>query len=247
MVPLLKKRIPDELALELKPDELPPVEPELAVEPPRPFVWAARSYSFGRITTEMREMLVGGRAVRAWVTHYASQRDPEGTDHLVQFAFEANAGCLHGSWSRGFDDYHLAVGSSDYSGWLDGALRPGGTFTVLFEDAARPTIYGTMKLYIEENLVGLAAKLRLEPGSERLVEQFLRMAMAPSSLLRDDREEYLSLLEQIGFVPASGRNTWNRNLEHTRSEITAGNYDDAALTKLARLCRKYAPGTWAAT
>ena len=247
MVPLLKKRIPDERALELRPDDLPPIEPELSVDSPRPFVWAARTFSFGAISDEMRTLLVRGQATRAWVTHYASQRDSEGTDHLVQFAFEVDGGCLHGSCLRGFDDYHLSVGSRDYAQWLYAAFRPGGTFTVLHEGSGEPTIYGNMQLYIEEDLVGLATKLRLEPGSEELAEQFMTMVISPSALPFDERDEYITLVERLGIQRSLDGSARARNLEHVRSTIGDGSHDEEVVARLAELCRSFSPGIWAAT
>ncbi len=247
MVPLLTRRVSDALALELRPDDPPPVEPELAVQPPRPFVWAVRTWASRRTTDGERTLLVGGRAERAWVTHHASQRDPEGTEHLVQFAFQVDGVVRHGLWRGGFDDYHLALGASDYSRWLHAAFRPGGTFTVLFEDPAAPSIYGHMELYVEEDLVDMAGRLRRDPESEALADRVLGVLLSPIALSFDDRDEYLSLVDRLGLDRGHVGNAWSRNREHVRSTIGAGRHDPAVLERLAELCRPFAPGTWAAT
>jgi hypothetical protein len=246
MVRLLTRRVSDHLARTLRPDDLPAVEPELASRPPRPFVWAARSWAMRTITDGMRALLVEGRAVRAWVTHHASQRDGEGTGHLVQYAFEVDGGIRHGHWRGEFDDIHLVMGSNDYSRWLHRAFLPGGTFTVLFEDPDDPTIYGNMELYIEEDLVGLAGRLRRDPGSETLAEQVLRMVLAPVGLPLDERDEYLSLLDRLGLDHGHVGKAWSRNREHLGSAIASGSHDAAALERLGELVRPFAPGIWAA-
>ena len=247
MVPLLSRRVSDSLALEHRPGDLPDVEPELAVEPPRPFVWAARSWARRTITDGMRGLLVDGRAVRAWVTHHASQKDPEGTEHLVQYAFEDAGAIRHGLWRGAFDDLHLALGAGDYWRWILGAYRPGGTFTALFEDPASPTIYGNMELYIEEDLASVAGRLRQDPGSGTVADQLLRMILAPVGLPFDERDEYLSLLDRLGLDHGHVARAWSGNREHLVATIGAGSHDAAALERLADICRPFAPGLWAAT
>jgi hypothetical protein len=249
---LRKKRIHDDDALALRPARLPAVEDELARPRPRPFVWAAREISFGRITDEMRALLVDGTAVRAWVTRYVSRKDSEGTDHLVQYCFETAGGLVHGVHRAGFDDYHLVVGSSDYARWLHGAFCEAGTFTVIHPSRGKPVpvIYGTMELYIEQDLVEVADALGTARDPETidgLARRFLDIALSPSAIIMDGRQEYHDLYRRIGLVRGHERPRRDENLEIIRSAIRQGRYESRDLEALAGICRRYGPGIWAAT
>ena len=75
-----KPQISHAQAHELRPRELPQVEPELAVAPPRPMVWAARRWSHGEISRQDADLLRHDLAARAWVTQVEVEHDQEGPE-----------------------------------------------------------------------------------------------------------------------------------------------------------------------
>ena len=83
------QEIPDRIARAKRPSDTGKIETELQVSLPRSMVWAAREWSHGSITPEMEEFLINGTASRAWTVRHETQHDREGTDHWVQYCFEA--------------------------------------------------------------------------------------------------------------------------------------------------------------
>jgi hypothetical protein len=159
-----------------RPARLPPIEPELRVPAPRPWVWVVPEHT----PAWARELLRTGRAVRAWVYEHSAWQESDGPEVRARYAFEAEDGSLVFSpFSGSYDGYHFAM-NTEFSAFIDRAVRLGGTFTVL-HPPGRPEqhrLYGDLdaRLYVPvvqlaQRLVALGPKASRE--REALREQLL--------------------------------------------------------------------------
>jgi hypothetical protein len=246
------KKISTRQARARRPKELGSVEPELQVPPPRPKVWEPGRWSTARHTRKTEKLLVHGGAARAWVTAYSSERDGEGTDHFVQFAFEVKGKLVQGKFIAGYDDLHLSYGSPDYDSWLKKAFHKKGTFTVLYnpKDPSEHVIYGTLEPFLKKTLLEVAREIVRSKDPievDRLARQFLDIALAPLGGVKGEWEEYYKLLGDIGLYVGEPGATYQKNLAAVKHLFHDGWVDRALLSRLSSICKRYWPGVWAAT
>ena len=247
-----RKRL--ELATRLRPAELPMVEPELLVRPPRSMVWAARQWSGGTITDRTRELLLTGVARRAWITEVKWTKDSEGPEIRAGFAWEY-AGQLHlGKFKGAYDAVHLALGNPEFSDWLHRTFREGQTLTVLFpeNEPRKYVIYGKLELYIRRDLTCL---LRDLARSTSIIDEVttighLRTVLEATARLAKgkvkEQDEFIGLLVRFVDLVPDQEILVADLIEKTIETLRNGRYDITHVAPLSRFCFRYLPGTWAA-
>lgn len=247
----MRKKISEREARELRPARLDLVEPELRAPRPRPMVWVARKWSHGKISPETRELLVGGLAARAWITHEHTTHDREGPDIFALFAYEHGDQLYQGQFFGSYDAMHLAIGFPDFAAWLGRAIRVGGTLTVLFPEAApsKHAVYGRMELYIEKRLVDVLAEHEAASAERRgeLLEIAARLIRGPIGPLQGDGWfEYYRELAKVSGMETNDQTTLFEVADAAIEAIKSGDYDRSPIERLSQVCREYMPGIWAA-
>ncbi|MHA1889424.1 MAG: hypothetical protein ACTSYS_00400 [Promethearchaeota archaeon] len=239
------------------PKNLPKIEPELEIHPPRPLVWVARKITSYKITRETRWLLVNGAASRAWVTSYKKELDVEGTEHHVHYNFlDKKKNIIPGYFLAFISESEVAINFPAYLSWIEKAFNEKGTFTVLY-DGNNPTnhvIYGTLQLFIPKSLIQITNEIQACPDNDKsslrkLLEDFLYVALSPIGRIKQKEEkvEYYHLMENLQLATNGIINEHAENMEIIRKIIKLGKLDQDALLKLSNTCKKYAPGVWAAT
>jgi hypothetical protein len=245
------ENISDADALGLKPAGLPEVEPELQIPPPRPMVWQYPESSPNKISPEMENLLTHGIAVRGWKTLYRTRSEIEGTEHYMQYCFQADDSIIQGKNFRSYDDLHLAIESPDYAIWLANAFHREGSFTILYEkgNPVRHEIFGHLELFIRMDLKQITEKIcsTTDPCQvDRLAYNFLKISISPLWNIGENSRQYFSLMEKIGLANMSEVHDSDTNLIYIKEVIPAGDYDKEVLEELSELCKSYVPGIWAA-
>ncbi len=245
------EKITDADALGFKPANLPDVEPELQIPPPRPMVWQYPQSSLKKITPDLEDLLVNGIAVRGWKTLYRTMSERDGTDHYMQYCFRVNDTIIQGRDFRSYDDLYLAIESPDYAIWLTNAYHKEGTFTILCdkENPGRHEIFGHLELFIRMDLKCISRKIT-EATDPYLIDQlaynFLRISISPLWNIGENSRKYFSIMEKIGLADSNEVHDSDRNLKLIKEIIPSGGYDREVLSELSDLCRIYVPGIWAA-
>lgn len=228
------------------------VEPELRVPPPRPMVWASRH----GIRQDVHELLVGGVAVRARVTHADTGWESgceAGPYYKIEYEYEYREKTYTSRWGASYDGLHLAYGAGEYMGWLDGAMREGGTFTVLFlpDAPGKPRVYGTLEPHVRKTLLEAVDELLSceESEVEEKTSEVLAFMIAPLGQCQSEWRKYYDLLGEMGMYDRKKGQVRDgeENMEVVRTRVRAGEFDTGAMKELSELCARYRPGVWAAT
>jgi hypothetical protein len=236
-------------ALQLKPDPLAGVEPELLSPVPRPLPWLVRPPR--QITGRMREALNHWDARRAWVTRVVRWRDAEGPEVRAWICYEAEGRLLHGYLRRGFDAYHGYMYNQPWTSWFDDAFREGGTMTVLTQPGRprRFEVFGEMELYLDRPLSRIVTEheeAASDEDRERLLGEIGRTLDAVLPWAQQD-EELRRALSTFSRTPLDRRITLTEIGRKTFDAIRAGTYEPSRLETLSELCSRHVPGRWAAT
>jgi hypothetical protein len=233
--------------------ELPEVEPELKVSPPRPMVWASATHD---LPEDVRNLLVNGIAVRARVTEADTGWESgyeAGPYYKIRYEYEHDGKTHEGRWSASYDGIHLAYGAGEYMRWLDGAMCDGGTFTVLFLPDApeKPRVYGTLEPHVKKSLLEAVDELAscTDAELEERSSAVFAFMIAPLGRCQREWRKYYDLLDEMGMYDRDKDQVRDgvENIEVVRTRIRSGDFDDDAMKELSELCARYRPGVWAAT
>ena len=238
-------------AIELKPKSLSPVERELRMPPPRPYVWIAKKNAYRKFTEKDKESLIYHLPLKAWVIQYENETDIECSHHFIAYAYEYEEQFFQSKIYRTYDEYQLNYCYPEYSSWIYDAFRKGGTFTLLVdpENPVKHNIFGEMHLYVKKNLLDIS-KLMQESDNKKdisnLAEQFLRILFSPLGKLNNDWKDYYQMMEKLGLLKDGEVRNLEDNLHLIEEIILIKKYNNDYLVKLSKICQQYSPGIWAA-
>lgn|GEM_PF-6497804 len=175
----------------------------------------------------------------------------EGRDVICSYAFVDRARMFQGSVVVGLSRFEVHARPSLVR-WMDGALKQGGTFTVVFkaESPERSVVVGVNEVHVADPLADRLLLLQSKIGRERVrllgeVGERLEQALTGLFLERSDLRPRLTEL--------IGKACWEDPAQEPPAQLQQllqacqdGRADPNAVRELADLLHPWAPGRWLA-
>lgn len=238
----------DVRAVQLRPDPLPDVEPELGASRPRPLVWRVRPGL--EITRDMHEALRDWIAVRAWVTRVERWRDSEGPEVRIWLCWEADGRLCHTYLKRGFDAYHAYMYNAIMTSWFDRTFVQGGTCTVLHQPGRpkRFRVFGEMELYLDRSLAQIVKEHAEgeDPEKRKMLLDEVNTVLGAVLPWAQQDDELRSALAVFCRTEMTRQMTITDLGKKVYESVRDGTCDESRLASLSEVTGKYVPGAWAA-